>query len=222
MKNTEKAAKKDTRGRNFATIVYPDSAPENWQQIIADELIPCFISPLHDKDVNESTSEHPEGEPKKAHYHVLFMFQGKKSKSQVQTIVDKFGGVGLASINSIRGHARYLCHLDNPEKAQYNKEDVVSLAGADYISIIGLATDKYNAIGEMIDFCEMVNCYSYRELLIYAMNNRTDWYRILCDSGTFVMREYLKSRHWEFECGTDFSCGIADIKPKGCGDKNEQ
>lgn len=193
------------RFRNFATVVYPDSAPENWMQLLAEQVVPAFISPLHDKDVN------PTGEPKKEHYHVMIMFEGKKSLEQAQEIFSVVNGVGCEKVNSLRGYARYLCHLDNPEKFQYSIDYVQSLAGSDYINTIGLATDKYNAISEMIDFCEIYDVYSYRELLIYSMNNRSDWYRILCDSGTYVLREYLKSRHWDSKEGFDCLTGIDKI-----------
>lgn len=185
--------KKDTRCRNFATIVYPDSVPDNWQEIISDSFIPCFISPLHDRDLN------PTGEPKKAHYHVMFMFDGKKSIEQVEAIIKLFNGVGCQKINSIRGYARYLCHLDNPEKAQYDIGSVRSLAGADYPGTIGLATDKYKAIGEMIDFCIERKIYSYSELVEFSRSERFDWFRVLCDNGSYVMKEYLKSKSWTAE-----------------------
>lgn len=209
MAEKKKAA---ARYRNFVTVVYPESAPENWMQLLAEQVVPAFISPLHDKDVN------PTGEPKKPHYHVMIMFEGKKSLEQAKEIFDIINGVGLEKVNSLRGYARYLCHLDNPEKAQYPIDEVQSLAGADFITTIGLATDKYDAIGEMIDFCEIHDVYSYRELLIYCMNNRTDWYRILCDSGTYVIREYLKSRHWDSREGADCLTGIDQI---GKVQKNE-
>ena len=32
---------------------YPDSAPENWREIINGWLVDCLVSPLHDSDVNE-------------------------------------------------------------------------------------------------------------------------------------------------------------------------
>ncbi|MEE1319612.1 MAG: replication protein [Ruminococcus sp.] len=202
MAEKKKAA---ARYRNFVTVVYPDSAPENWMQLLAEQVVPAFISPLHDKDVN------PTGEPKKPHYHVMIMFEGKKSLEQAKEIFDIVNGVGLEKVNSLRGYARYLCHLDNPEKHQYPIDEVQSLAGADYINTIGLATDKYDAISSMIDFCEIYDVYSYRELLIYCMNNRSDWYRILCDSGTYVIREYLKSRHWDSREGRDCLTGIDKI-----------
>ncbi len=200
--------KQAARYRNFVTVVYPDSAPENWMQLLSEQVVPAFISPLHDKDIN------PTGEPKKPHYHVMIMFEGKKSLEQAKEIFDVIKGVGLEKVNSLRGYARYLCHLDNPEKSQYSIDEVQCMAGADYINTIGLATDKYDAIAEMLDFCEIYDVFSYRELLIYCMNNRSDWYRILCDSGTYVIREYLKSRHWDSKEGADCLTGIDKINPK--------
>lgn len=182
--------KTDTRTRNYGCVVYPESAPENWLSIISDEHVPVFISPLHDKDID------PQNQPKKAHYHVMVMYEGKKSEEQVKEFFSKFNGVGLEKINSARGYARYLCHLDNPEKAQYNIDDVVAYGGADYVSVIGLPTDKYKAIREMMAYCRENNIVSYAQLLEYCSENHFDWFRVLCDNGTVVMKEYLKSRSW--------------------------
>lgn len=178
------------RTRNFATVVYPDSAAENWQEILSQQFVPAFISPLHDKDTN------PTGEPKKPHWHVVIMFDSVKTKEQADEVFKRIGGVGCEVVQSIRGYSRYLCHLDNPEKAQYNQEDVRSMCGADYNSTIGLVTDKYKAISEMIDFCEENAIVSYSELLKYCRMERFDWFRVLCDNGTVVMKEFLKSKSW--------------------------
>lgn len=188
--SSEKSNNGRGRTRNFATIVYPESAPENWQDILAQQFIPAFISPLHDKDIN------PTGEQKKAHYHVVIMFDGVKTDEQAKEIIDLIGGVGLERVNSIRGYARYLCHLDNPDKAQYEQSDVRSLCGADYIGTIGLIIDKYKAIGEILDYCKENNETSYARLLEYCREERFDWFRVLCDNGTYVVETYLKSRSW--------------------------
>lgn len=179
------------RTRNWATVVYPESAPENWESILQEQCIPAFISPLHDKDLNEN------GEVKKEHFHVMLLFDGVKTQEQVQKIFSLIGGVGVEPINCTRAYARYLCHLDNPEKAQYNCQDVVSCSGADYGTIISLASDKYTAIGEMIEFCIQNAIDSYAELLIYSKNNRFDWFKVLCDNGTITIVQFLKSRYWE-------------------------
>lgn len=178
------------RTRNYATIVYPESAPENWQEILASHFVPAFISPLHDSDLN------PTGEPKKAHFHVLLMFDNTKTIEQAQNVFSTIGGVGCDVVQSLRGYARYLCHLDNPEKHQYPPEKVRALCGADYTHVIGLVTDKYKAISEMIDFCEEYNIISFSDLLVYCRQERFDWFRVLCDNGTVVVKEYLKSKGW--------------------------
>lgn len=185
------------RTRNFATVVYPDSAPSDWQDILEKQFIPAFISPLHDRDKN------PTGEVKKAHYHVILAYDTVKTIDQAKNVIEMFNGVGCEVVNSLRGYARYLCHLDNPDKYQYDKSDVRCLCGSDYASVIGLSTDKYKALGEMEDFCEQYNVVSFYLLSKYARIHRTDWYRILCDCGSLHMREYLKSKQWSNQNGHD-------------------
>lgn len=183
------------RYRNFASVVYPDSAPSNWQEILADQFVPSLVSPLHDLDTN------PDGEIKKPHWHVMLIFDGKKSEDQAAEIFKSISGVGCEVVQSIRGYARYLCHLDNPEKHQYAPEAVRALCGADYTSLIGLVIDKYKAIREMIEYVKQNNIYSYSELMDYCSEERFDWFRVLCDNGTVVVKEYLKSRLWTYQNG---------------------
>lgn len=181
----------EKRTRNYGTVVYPESAPEKWIEVLQGQLVPAFVSPLHDSDLNE------DGTIKKSHYHVIIMFEGVKTREQAQEVFSLIGGVGTEPIKCIRAYARYLCHLDNPEKAQYEIEDVKEFCGADYHTMISLATDKYSSIGEMIEFCEKNNVISFAELLLYAKNNRMEWFRVLCDNATLVIVQFLKSRYWE-------------------------
>lgn len=182
----------NSRHRNFATIVYPESCPDNWLDILSSEAVPAFVSPLHDSD--RYTDGDKKGEIEKPHYHVLLMYDGVKTNDQVTEFVKTFGGVGLKIVQSIRGYARYLCHLDNPDKFKYDTEKVICLGGSDYYSIITLADDKYNCIAEMIEYCEKKDIRSYQELLLYSMSNNRTWFRVLCDCGTYVISSYLQSK----------------------------
>ena len=202
---TEKSA--TGRTRNYATVVYPESAPDNWQQTLAEQFIPAFISPLHDQDVNPGE----DGEKKKAHYHVILMFDGVKTKEQAKEIFDLIGGVGCEAVKSIRGYARYLCHLDNPEKAQYDPEKVRCLCGADYVSVCSLVIDKYKAIEEMMDYIDQAGITSYQHLMQYCRKERRDWFRVLCDSGTYVIMEYLKSARWT---DTQYPADVQRVDPE--------
>ena len=183
------------RARNYATVVYPESAPDNWIDILSEHHIPALISPLHDNDTCAN------GEPKKAHYHVMLMYDGVKTKEQVSEVFNAINGVGVEVVNTIRGYARYLCHLDDPNKARYSITDVIALSGADYQSLISLPSDKYAIIREMIRYCKENNILAYSELLEYSMDNRDDWFNVLCDNGSYVMKEYLKSHSWRISQG---------------------
>ncbi len=183
-------ARLKARQRNFATIVYPDSAPENWLDILRDMKVNCFVSPLHNQDVN------PDGEIKKLHYHVLVMFDSPKAPDQFLEFITPIHGVGIEKVNSIRGYARYLCHLDNPEKAQYDKEDVICIGSCDYLESISLSSDRYGVIRDMIDFCNSKSIVLFSDLLLYASQNNETWFRCLCDNGAYVMKEYLKSKDY--------------------------
>lgn len=189
-KKNEKGNSGRGRTRNYATVIYLDSAPEDWYERLVECKVPAFVSPYHDNDVN------PTGEPKKPHFHVMIMFEGVKTSEQAQEVFDQIGGVGCEIVNSVRGYARYLCHLDNPEKTQYDTEQVRSLCGADYFGVICLPKDKYTAIREIIEFVKNNEIFSYAELLDYCSVHRQDWFICLCDNGTYVVKEYIKSYTW--------------------------
>ena len=45
-------SKKDDRARTWTFIVYPESAPQNWRELLDECHVSWVESPLHDKDVN--------------------------------------------------------------------------------------------------------------------------------------------------------------------------
>ena len=183
----------EKRTRNFATVVYPESAPACWLQILADYHVPAFVSPLHQFDTN------PDGEIKKPHYHVLIMYDNVKTVSQAREFFQTIGGVGCEVVNSIRGMARYLCHMDNPEKYQYNPVEVKAFSGADYSGVIELDTDRVKLIADMQDWCKSNGCVSLSDLYDYSRIHNYDWFRALATHCNNVMAAYLKSLKWTIE-----------------------
>lgn len=181
-----------SRTRVFGTVVYPESAPDNWLSILDDFHVQAFVSPIHDKDINEG-----DGKPKKPHYHVMVMFEGVKSLEQWHFIRNKIGGVGDECINSTRGYARYLCHLDNPEKHQYPKSDVKCFGSASYEDVISTGKERYIAIREMIAFIRQNHIRTYAELLDYASEYERSWFVSLCDNSSFVISAYIKSLRYD-------------------------
>ena len=181
---------KNARTRNWATIIYPDSenTPSNWLEVLGEMCIPCFVSPIHDLDTNS------DGEPKKPHFHVFFMFDSVKARHQVETIIKRIGGVGCEAVASARGYSRYLCHLDNPEKHQYNREDVRSFGGLDYNDVISLPADDLLLLAEILDYCEDYNVVDFYRLVMYARYEKPDWYRLLTRGYTVFITNFLRSK----------------------------
>lgn len=65
---------KDKRSNKWGFLLYRDSCPDNYLEILEGMRIPFVLSPWHDKDVNKET-----GEFKKAHKHGALYFDSLKS-----------------------------------------------------------------------------------------------------------------------------------------------
>lgn len=112
------------KSRFWSFIIYPESGVEDWQEVLIQMGCVFAVSPLHDRDINAN------GEPKKAHYHILLQFEGPTTYNNVkENICDVVGGTIPKKVISMRGYYRYLTHADNPEKAQYNHEDIKCFGG---------------------------------------------------------------------------------------------
>lgn len=188
--------KRSGRTRNFATVVYPDSAPSDWMDKLDRLHIAAFISPLHDKDMD------PDGGLKKSHYHVMLMFESPvEYETRVAPIFAEIGAVGREMVNSARGYARYLCHLDNPEKFQYSPSEVRCIGGADYYGVTSLPTDDMKMIGEVFSYIQEHEIYSLAELLTISQIHHPEWFSMIAMSRCYVVDKFIKSLAWERETG---------------------
>lgn len=115
---------KSVKKRNWAFVLYPESAPDDWLSILQKTGLMGAVSPLHDCDVD------PTGEPKKAHYHVILCYPGPTTFNVVKTLtLDKLGQTIPIPVESVRGYYRYFTHKDNPEKAQYDERGILTFNG---------------------------------------------------------------------------------------------
>lgn len=180
---------KDGRTRNWELVVYPESAPENWQRVL-DDLHLCWVeSPLHDSDTHEDT-----GELKKAHFHCILQFAGKKSDDQIKAICDELGHAQFRKVQNMRGAVRYLAHVDNPEKFQYDIDDIQAHGGFDLSTYFEISSkERYEYIREICTFCRETMMVDFPDLMDYAAANHFNtWFRLLCDNSAYVIGQYLK------------------------------
>lgn len=182
------------RTRNWTFLVYPvegnPPAPVNWRDILDEEHIQWVESPLHDKDIN------PDGSDKKAHIHILLMYDGVKTFEQVKKLTDKLNSPVPQSCSSARGLVRYMIHMDNPEKYQYERRMIIGHGGADVEEYLKpTSSSRYELIREMRQWVDEENCIEFYSLFNYAAENRfDDWFPLLCDNSAYIMGEFIRSR----------------------------
>lgn len=180
----------DKRTRNWNFIVYPESAPENWVQILDDAHVPWVQSPLHDQDINA------DGSPKKPHWHCTIMFDSLKTPDQVKELLSPLNCTIPIVCNSPRGSVRYMAHMDNPEKHQYSTSDIVPHQGADIIELLKLtASCRHDMLNDMMAFVISHDVKEFSDLVEYAFTyHPEDWLPMLYDSCTLFMKSYITSR----------------------------
>lgn len=181
--------------RNWAFVVYPESAPEDWIEQLQQRGVVGAISPLHDRDLNAT------GEPKKAHWHVIVTYEGPTAQSVVERLTERLNAPKPIPLEQVRGYYRYLTHKDNPEKAQYDEKDIQTLNGFDIRDFVEMTKSEVNAkiriIQKMIrelDFLE------YADLLDYLQDEDelADEYDVAINH-TILLNTYIKSRRYKRE-----------------------
>ena len=192
--NSEEKQKSRDRKKEYAFLLYPDSAIFDWLEIVK-QLHQPFFAILHDKDIN------PDGTPKKAHYHVMVMFDNPRTEGTIKRINLMCGGNGhFEQLLSRRGYARYLCHMDNPEKYQYSPDSVMSFFGADYkketMSETARKLHDDEIFCDIINFCRDNNILAYCHLVDYCILQKREWLPYIRGRNGQAIVSYIKSYCW--------------------------
>ena len=200
MAGNKSSGNKSSRTINWDIIVYPESAPEIWRDLIDENHIEWIESPLHDRDVNPST-----GELKKAHYHVALLFPGMKTYEQVVEMIKPLNCPIPQRTLSVKGTVRYMAHLDNPEKFQYDPAAIVPHGGVDLAELLRpTASERFVMIREMCEYVRDNQIIEFQDLMDYAMSERFDtWFPALCDSCAYIVGQFIKSQRHRMQGGRD-------------------
>lgn len=185
-------AEKNVKKRNWAFVLYPESAPADWREQLQKTGLPCAISPLHDRDVNAT------GEQKKPHYHVMVFYQGPTSYNVVKRLTDGLNQPIPQVVEQVRGYYRYLTHMDNPEKAQYAASEIRTLNGfniADFVEITKSEVTK--VLRALMDYIRENDLMEYADLMDMTMCEGIppEWFDVAA-SHTLFFTGYLKSRRY--------------------------
>lgn len=180
---------KQQKKRYWAAAIYPESMPDDWKEILTETGLPVAVSPLHDKDVD------PDGQPKKAHYHVILCYSGPTTFSSVKQITDKLNATNPIPLENVKGYYRYLTHKDNPEKYQYDAAAITHLNGFNPLDYSDLSrSERLQLVRTVQQFCIDHEVYEYCDLLDELMaSDLIDAYDF-ASSNTILFNSYVSSR----------------------------
>jgi len=188
---------KDNRTKNWNFLLYPESAPGNWREIIDETRIEWVESPLHDKDLN------PTGEEKKYHHHVTLLYPSNKSYDQVrELVVDQLGQPIPIKCQSVKGSIRYMVHKDNPEKYQYNWNEIVPHGGADLTALCAPThTERLQMLRDIFSYIDEHNISEYSVLSKHCRINEPEWFEVITTYSTLAVNAELRSRRHQGDMG---------------------
>jgi len=197
-----------SRARVWTFITYPESLPTNFKEIIEGDtdpqydisLVPFVISPIHDKDLAEEGKGWNGTPYKKPHYHNMIMFSQVKSYKQVKDLVAVLGAGHVSQVHSTQSMIRYFIHADHKKKAQYKKEDILALNGADIDNLFEKNDREINGI--LKNIIEVINdndITEYSEIVNLCLSPEyfEDWFPLVSGKYQFFIVNYLKSKHFK-------------------------
>lgn len=182
---------KEQRSNKWSFLIYEESKPEDYLNILEELHIPFILSPWHDKDIDKQT-----GEFKKSHKHGAFFFDSLKSYSQVSNIVnDKLNGPEhVEVVMSPTGLFDYFTHAENPDKTPYNIEDIEVGCGFNLEKFL-MDMNPSDFIHEVVDIIEEKDFTEFEELVWYARANNTNLLELIIKR-TYFFAKYLDSRRF--------------------------
>lgn len=218
-------AQQDDRGRNWATIVYAENHDQAEIMERLNEMhLKWFLSPIHDLDTwkesdiekklkkaqedfeksHITTDEYDDiinnmpkaGDSKKAHYHVIIMFDGNKSPKQIKAMFAEIDGVGCEKVSDLRAMSRYLCHLDEGGlKPLYSVDDIRQGGGADYRSTARSDCERVVNLQEILLFIKSHELVSYDDLLDLLIDSgMTDYLDLVTKTYHHVIVAYMSAK----------------------------
>lgn len=184
---------KNVKKRNWAFVLYPESAPDDWRERLQATGLQCAISPLHNMDCD------PTGEIKKAHYHVILCYSGPTSYNVVNNLCESLGQPRPIALEQVAGMYRYHLHLDNPDKYQYDDKDRSFINGFDISAYVELTRSEVDKIKKSIHMLIIdLDLTEYSDLMDYILDNGSSEEYSVASSHTIFFDRLLASRRHKF------------------------
>lgn len=201
--NLEKIRNPPTKSKYFCALLYPDSTTYDCDKIIkalAEEHLTFAVSPVHDRDVEV------DGSIKKSHYHLLLAYSSATTINNIRSWF-KVCGLPESDLHFVRvcasgvGYYRYLTHKDNPEKVQYNNNDIRVFNDSDELfkKFSKTVSEKIDDLVRIFQIVDELDTISFHSLVQYLMLNDRDLFKLLTSSSALAIcvKEYQRSLEYD-------------------------
>lgn len=185
MEEIEENGQREQSHQYWKYVIYPDSAPTLWRDMLDRYGRPWLESPLHT----------PEGE--KPHWHII-VDHGKK------TVYDR--ACKLCAILScphprfvqyLTRDVRYLAHIDSPKKQQFDlsEEPIISHNGFDLERhLTGKKASNMVTMRQVRQFADEQGCVDFYELVAAVLDVEEDEMFSFIRKNAYMVNSFLRSR----------------------------
>lgn len=181
---------KEKKERYWTFIMYPESMPKNWKELLSEEMIQIAISPLHDRDMKE------DGTIKKEHYHVLLCFNGPTTYNRASEISNKVNGTIIKRVLAVKGMYDYFSHKWETDKAKYDESEIQCLNGFN-INDYGMTSSEIEAMKrQIVSIIRDNHIVEYSNLYDLLYDNKNYELCNVVSTNTMFFNAYLKSRKY--------------------------
>ena len=186
--------KKNTRvqATRWTFLVYQESAPENFKDIIRNFHVGYAISPLHDPDPDEL----------KAHYHIYLEFDHNMSLDKIKNEFMSKLGVGNLNPQVVYNPSslcKYLVHFKDKwvdangnRKHLYDPKEVI-FADIPFWEYFLTEKGTSSVLEEIAFFVESApDITTYRKLYLHAVNNGLILWQDYIEHNTYKINSLLR------------------------------
>lgn len=181
-------AVRETKARNFAFIIYPESIPDDWEECLTKLGVSMAVSPLHDLDETERKFEDMTEDEKaviqnggkvykKAHYHVLYIARNPVTVESVRKKIKRVLGNNSIShieiVDSVEYYYQYLTHESadaiKKNKHRYDKKNMVFINDFDIDRYVSLDENQKRELKNLLlDIVDDYNLVNTKDLMAFV------------------------------------------------------
>lgn len=198
MTTAQKSKTREIKKRVWTSVVYPESLPTDWIDVLKQSGLKIAISPLHNRDYNPIALTADQKEPKKEHYHLILVYGNPTTFANVSKFTQgTLCGTIPQPLESVEGMYRYFTHKDNPEKAQYDEKDIQVFNGFNIRDFVQVTAAEVSRIKqELLDVIQNKNITEYCDLINIVRTFDDCTYFDIASNNTIFFTKYLASlRH---------------------------